>query len=147
MKVARRLIFVLVVAMSQYALAQEAFSPYYVVIGGFKSEQNAQQFCDYAHEQNLPALYAFNAERGIFYVYVRASETKDVADDIRARLRTTTVFRDAWVFNGLLTGDNGMAITRKPTSPVETKAIPEPKAEPVPQPEVVLKEPVEDKNE
>lgn len=124
MKVVLRLIFLSVILYSQSALAQQDFSPYYVVIGGFKSEQNAQQFCLYAHEQNLPALYAFNQERAIFYVYVRATGTKDVADEIRARLNANTVFRDAWVFNGVLSGAN--AIAQKPSPPVERKLAPEP---------------------
>ena len=127
MKGVRRLIFLFVILFSQSALAQEAFSPYYVVIGGFKSEQNAQQFCLYAQEQNLPALYAFNEERRIFYVYVRATQTKDVADDIRARVRANSVFRDAWVFNGVLSGDNSIA---KNTTPrVEKRPAAEPKSE------------------
>ena len=147
MKVARRLVFLIIILISQSALAQEAFSPYYVVIGGFKSEQNAQEFCNYAHEQNLPALYAFNAERGIFYVYVRASQTKEVADDIRGRLRATTVFRDAWVFNGLLSGGNGVAVAKKPALSDPTETLPEPEAEPASQTEVVLEEPVEKERE
>jgi outer membrane protein OmpA-like peptidoglycan-associated protein len=113
------------------ACAQEAFSPYYVVIGGFQNEENAKRYCMYAQEQNLPAVYAFNEERKIFYVYVRATQTKDVADDILARLRTATVFRDAWVFNGQLAGSSVTA--RKP--PVIEKISPaqgtEEKVEPV----------------
>ena len=139
MKVVRRLIFLVVVLFSQSTLAQEAFSPYYVVIGGFKSEQNAQEFCLYAHEQNLPALYAFNEERRIFYVYVRATQTKDVADDIRARVRASTVFRDAWVFNGVLSGDN--AVARKSVPPAVKKRAPEPERK------VIIEEPKEQEPE
>ena len=135
MKVVRRLIFLFVILYSQSALAQQDFSPYYVVIGGFKSEQNAQQFCLYAHEQNLPALYAFNEERAIFYVYVRATQTKDVADEIRARLKTNTVFRDAWVFNGVLSGADAM--TQRSSPPVEKKPASEPEPQEQPQVEAI----------
>lgn len=123
MKIALRLSILLTVLLYQSALAQDVFSPYYVVIGGFKSEANAQQFCTYAHEQNLPAVYAFNKERGIFYVYVRATQTKDIADDILTRIKQTTVFRDAWVFNGVLSGSmqtvqqSDVAQAREPVSP------------------------------
>lgn len=106
MKLLSPIVFFLVVWMSHPAIAQDVFSPYYVVIGGFGSEENAQKYCNYAHEQNLPAVYAFNAERKIYYVYVRATQTKDVADDIRNRLRAGTVFREAWVFNGPLSGSD-----------------------------------------
>src|SRR5690349_5857041 len=111
-------IFSVTILFSKSALAQEVFSPYYVVIGGFKSEQNAQKYCMYAQEQNLPAVYAFNEERQIFYVYVRSTQTKDVADDILSRLRTGSVFKDAWVFNGVLSGSN---LAKKQQAPPTVK--------------------------
>ena len=107
--------------MSQSTLAQDAFSPYYVVIGGFTSEANAQKFCTYAHEQNLPAVYALNEERGIFYVYVRATQTRDVAYEILKNLRAASVFRDAWVFNGVLSGSNLLAKRQPPAVEKETE--------------------------
>lgn len=115
------------------ALAQEAFTPYYVVIGGFANEDNAKHLCLYAEEQNLPAVYAFNEERKLFYVYVRATQTKEVADDILGRLRSTTVFKDAWVFNGQLSGST-LARNSKPEPPVVERTPPpveEEKTEPV----------------
>lgn len=102
-----------VLFVARSAAAQEVFTPYYVVIGGFQNEDNAKHLCLYAEEQNLPAVYAFNEERKMFYVYVRATQTKEVADDILGRLRTTTVFKDAWVFNGQLSGSN-LARNKKP---------------------------------
>lgn len=141
MKVAFRLIVLVAVLMFQSAFAQDVFSPYYVVIGGFKSEVNAQNFCTYAHEQNLPAVYAFNEERGIYYVYVRATQTKDIADDILARIKQNTVFRDAWVFNGVLSGSKLTA--KNPAAPVQVKpeAASEPESLPEPEPPVVIEEP------
>lgn len=104
------------------AFAQDVFTPYYVVIGGFHNEDNAKRLCVYAAEQNLPAVYAFNADRKMFYVYVRATQTKEVADDILGRLRTTTVFRDAWVFNGQLSGSS---LVRRQPPAIEKTAPPE----------------------
>ena len=133
MKFRYLLIFFVVILFSKSAPAQEVFSPYYVVIGGFKSEQNAQKYCMYAQEQNLPAVYAFNEERQIFYVYVRSTQTKEVADDILSRLRTGSVFRDAWVFNGVLSGSN-LAKKQQPPSTVKI-------TEPEPQRPVFVEEP------
>jgi len=126
--------FFVVILFSKSALAQEVFTPYYVVIGGFKSEQNAQKYCMYAQEQNLPAVYAFNEERQIFYVYVRSTQTKEVADDILSRLRTGSVFRDAWVFNGVLSGSN---LAKKQQAPLTTVK----ETEPEPQRPVFIEEP------
>lgn len=122
----RFVVILLFLVFSEEVLAQDAPSPFYVVIGGFSSEINAQRFCTYAHEQNLPAIYAFNEERKIYYVYVRATQAKDVADGIRDNLRSGTVFRDAWVFNGVLSGSGLLAKNEAPAvkdSPVE-EALP-----------------------
>lgn len=109
-------------AMASPVFSQTVSSPFFVVIGGFKQEENAQRFSAYAQKQNLPAIYAFNEERGVYYVYVRATQTRDVAYEILKRLRTDTVFRDAWVFNGDLSGANLMAKNQVP----KEVPIPEP---------------------
>jgi outer membrane protein OmpA-like peptidoglycan-associated protein len=127
MKAALHLCFFLLIGVSSSVLAQDVFSPYYVVIGAFNNEVNAQKYCAYAHEQNLPAVYAYNDERKMFYVYVRATQTQDIADDIRNRLRAASVFKDAWVFNGVLSGSDLLA--KRPPPAVEEKAGPEPVTE------------------
>jgi outer membrane protein OmpA-like peptidoglycan-associated protein len=132
MKFRYAFIFFVAVLFSKSALAQQVFSPYYVVIGGFKSEANAQKYCMYAQEQNLPAVYAFNEERQIFYVYVRSTQTKEVADDIQSRLRSASVFKDAWVFNGVLSGSN---LAKKQQAPPTVKTV-----EPEPQRPVITQE-------
>lgn len=113
----KRKLFVALLVLSGMtfpAFSQTAPAPFFVVIGGFKQEENAQRFTDYAQEQNLPAVYAFNEERRVYYVYVRATQTRDVAYEILKSLRTDTVFKDAWVFNGVLTGANLMAKNQVP---------------------------------
>lgn len=92
------------VAVACPAIAQSTFSPWFVVIGAFKNEENAKRQCLLAHEQNLPAVYAYNTDRAMYYVYVRATQSRDVAYDIVGRLQTGTVFKDAWLFNGELVG-------------------------------------------
>jgi outer membrane protein OmpA-like peptidoglycan-associated protein len=127
--------------LSISASAQDVFSTFYVVIGGFKSEENAQKFSTYAHEQNLPAVYAFNDERQLFYVYVRATQTREVADEILNNLRSSTVFRDAWVFNGVLSGSNLMARKQRPVIEVKPDPAPQEKTQD-PVPEEKIAEPV-----
>lgn len=117
MNVIRQFVFAsMIVLMSPPAFAQEVFSPYYVVIGGFRSEENAQKFCTYAHGENLPAVYAFNEERKMFYVYVRATQTRDIADGILDNLKANSVFKDSWIFNGVLSGSNLLAKNPKQVS-------------------------------
>ena len=62
MKLIPRFLTLVAIVICQFAFAQDVFSPYYVVIGGFKSEENAQKFCTYAQGENLPAVYALNEE-------------------------------------------------------------------------------------
>lgn len=123
MKVILRVTVVLFLFITRSVMAQDT-APFYVVIGSFKDEDNAKRFCSYAQEQNLPAVYGFNADRKIFYVYVRSTETKDVADDIRGRLRSGTVFRDAWIFNGPLSGTHvGPPVEEAPEEVQEREAL------------------------
>jgi len=140
MRFSAKFFLAVILFISQSAFAQDVFSPYYVVIGGFKNEENAQRFSTYAHEQNLPAVYAFNEERQMFYVYVRATQTKETAYEILDNLHTNSIFKDAWVFNGVLSGSNLLA---KNKPPVEKPLLPEPKPEEVIQ-EPVVKEPDEE---
>jgi outer membrane protein OmpA-like peptidoglycan-associated protein len=120
MKFIALFVFLILVLLSSSAFAQEIFSPYYVVIGSFENEHNAQQFITYADEQNLPAVYAFNEARKIFYVYVRATQVKEVAYDILKRIHSNSVFKDAWVFNGVLSGSN---LEAKNTQPPEKPPV------------------------
>lgn len=131
MRVKFTFIFSILFIISLSVFGQDIFSPFYVVIGGFRQEENAKRFCNYAEEQNLPAVYAFNEERQIYYVYVRATQTREVAFDILKSLKESTVFRDAWVFNGQLAGG---VIAKRP--PVEKRPEPEPQREVIPDPVV-----------
>jgi len=127
MKFSLSFIFIACAMLSRPVFAQEVFSPYYVVIGGFKSEANARNFCIYAQEQNLPAVYAFNEARKTFYVYIRATQSREVALDILKSLRESTVFKDAWVFNGVLSGSDLIPQNRAPA----VQKTPDPQTEKV----------------
>lgn len=94
----RIIVFVFFVALcSVPSLAQQ--NTYYVVIGVFKVEENAQRFMEYAHTVNVPATYALNALHNHYYVYVRSTANKGSAYDILKRMQEEG-FLDAWVFKG-----------------------------------------------
>lgn len=72
---------------------------YYVVIGGFAIEENAQKFVERAHGLNIPAIYSLNSERNLYYVFVRFTPDKGDAYKTLKRMQEEG-FNDAWVFRG-----------------------------------------------
>jgi outer membrane protein OmpA-like peptidoglycan-associated protein len=76
---------------------------YYVVIGGFTIEANAQKLIDKAHSLSVPAYYSFNDARKLFYVFVRATESKGDAYETLGSIQAEG-FSDAWVYKGMLSG-------------------------------------------
>lgn len=77
--------------------------PYYVVIGAYAVESNAQRATLRAHDLNYPAIYGYNAEKKFYYVYVRVSAEKEKAMTTLKAIRSEG-FRDAWIFQGPLGG-------------------------------------------
>ena len=51
------------VAISRLQAQDQSYPYYYVVVGGFASQSNAEHFTTYVHGLNYPARYAFNANR------------------------------------------------------------------------------------
>jgi hypothetical protein len=90
-------------------LAQNTISeqPYYVIVGGFVSRDNAEHFTARLLAQNYPARYALNVNRKRYYVYVRLTADRQYAKQLAHRLRVETQFQDAWIYNGALDG-NGL---------------------------------------
>jgi outer membrane protein OmpA-like peptidoglycan-associated protein len=86
--------------------AQENPPSYYVVIGGFRIEKNAQRFTEYAKSVKLNASYSFNSSRKIFYVYVLVTQAKSESLALASTLRKKEKFKDVWVFEGSLLNDN-----------------------------------------
>lgn len=86
--------------------------PYYVVIGAYSNEGNAQRATLQAYELNYPAIYGFNSERKFFYVYIRVSAEKEKALTTLRDVRREG-FRDAWIFQGSLQNSlsNPVAVT------------------------------------
>lgn len=96
------------VAVNRLQAQGQSYPYYYVVVGGFASQSNAEHFTTYVHELNYPARYAFNANRKLYYVYVRVTKDKQQARETTYRLRLETEFKKAWIYNGPLEG-NGVA--------------------------------------
>jgi outer membrane protein OmpA-like peptidoglycan-associated protein len=105
--------------------------PYYVVIGAYSIESNAQRTTLQAHALNYPAIYGFNAEKKFFYVYVRVSSEKEKALTTLADIRKEG-FRDAWIFQGSLqySSPNPVATTTASEVKVnESTPLQEPKSD------------------
>jgi len=90
-------------------LAQDTLSqqPYYVIVGGFASHDNAERFTARLLAQRYPARYALNVNRKLYYVYVRLTADQQSAQQLAHRLRVDTEFQDAWIYTGALEG-NGL---------------------------------------
>jgi outer membrane protein OmpA-like peptidoglycan-associated protein len=117
---------VLLLLVSSICYAQQ--DSYYVVIGGFANEVNAQKFVEKALELNFPATYALNPERNLYYVYVRSTGNKGNAYAILKRMQEED-FRDAWVFKGYLDGPHLASTVKR--EPVNEPVVTPEKTEPV----------------
>jgi outer membrane protein OmpA-like peptidoglycan-associated protein len=80
-----------------------------VVIGAFAIQRNAIEFTDHAKKENLPAEYALNPKRKLFYVYVLHTEDRITAINLAVKLQHESRYNDTWVYTGLL-GDNPQVV-------------------------------------
>lgn len=101
----KTLLFTFFILSSLLLRAQEVPQYYYVVIGGFAIESNAQKFTGYVRSNRYDASYDFNSERKLSYVYTLKTFEKDAAYDMVRELQTNSEFKDAWVFYGTLDRD------------------------------------------
>lgn len=69
----------------------------YVVAGVFKSEENAKQFSDGLVKLKFKADYGHLSQKNLWYVYLLKTKNIDKAREERNKLRTTKMFRDAWL--------------------------------------------------
>jgi outer membrane protein OmpA-like peptidoglycan-associated protein len=113
---------------------------YYVVIGGFAVQENAQKFAEYAMTLNVPATYSLNPERNLYYVYVRSTGNKGKAYTTLARMQEEG-FNDAWVFKGWLGGPAGFSA--HPENPITAPEIPVIETPKEPVEPIVTEKPVE----
>lgn len=89
-------------AWGQTDTARNFNEPYYVVIGAFSIQKNAARFTRQAPRYELPARYAMNHNRGLYYVYVLTTDDRAAAinEALRLQARPDSLFRDAWVYHG-----------------------------------------------
>jgi outer membrane protein OmpA-like peptidoglycan-associated protein len=118
------------------AAAQDPPRSYWVVIGAFRQEANADRLVKAASKQGLSAQKAINPAKDLFYVYIFQSNTSKPAFAQVIKIKAETNYKDAWVFRGTL--DVPGAITEQPTVPpvVEPEPTPaQPEVQPEPEPE------------
>lgn len=106
--------------------AQESPKYYYVVIGGFAVESNAQKFTGYVRSHRYDASYDYNSERKLSYVYTLKTQNKDEAFDMTRELQLSSEFKDAWVFYGTLDRDVAAAPVQQPVVKEVPKETPPP---------------------
>ena len=123
------------------AAAQDPPRSYYVVIGAFRQESNADRLVKAASKQGLSAQKAINSAKDLFYVYVFESSTSKPAFAQVIKVRAETEYKDAWVFRGPL--DRPGEKPEQPTAPPVVEPEPEPvQPEPEPEPKPVEPTPV-----
>src|SRR5258707_1261258 len=137
-----RIVFVLCFALiAPCILAQDSQSNY-VTIGVFRVLDNAIRYTNAANKSGFTAQYALNPQRKLYYVYLMNNGDLKTTWNFLMKIRTETVYKDAWIFMGSLETEE---VVVKTEPKVEPKV--EPKIEPVKEPErppVVETQPAKD---
>jgi outer membrane protein OmpA-like peptidoglycan-associated protein len=112
----------LVVIFSSFVTAQAAkpsSDPNYVVIGAFSIHTNAVKFTNRAkNEDHLSAKYDINKGNKLYYVYVMTTDDHDAAIAEAKRLRSSSRYEDAWVYQGPLGENSIVTTTSRDVNPV-----------------------------
>jgi outer membrane protein OmpA-like peptidoglycan-associated protein len=96
------------------ALSQE----YYVVIGAFAKESNAEKFTGYANSKFLDAIYRKKTGSDLHYVVVLKTTSKEEAVARVRLLREETEFKDAWFYFGHLEHLEPVVVASPPTETI-----------------------------
>jgi outer membrane protein OmpA-like peptidoglycan-associated protein len=72
-------------------------SGHYVIIGAFAIKSNASRLKDSALKDGLPAAYAFNDVRNLYYVYLNIDNELSYSIAKRDSLRRSSKYGDAWI--------------------------------------------------
>jgi outer membrane protein OmpA-like peptidoglycan-associated protein len=94
----RSFLLFLLVSLAVCTHAQQ----FYVIVGAFAQESNAQKFTGYVRSLRYAAEYELNTEKNFFYVYVLKSESRGDAVLQLRQLQQESEFKDTWLFNGHL---------------------------------------------
>jgi type IX secretion system PorP/SprF family membrane protein len=76
---------------------QELDSRYYVVIGAFNIQKNAEKLKKRAIAKGLYAEMKFSSETNYYYVYLLSSTSLETAIEGRDKIRNLKAYRDAWI--------------------------------------------------
>jgi outer membrane protein OmpA-like peptidoglycan-associated protein len=86
-----------------FCLVSAAYAQhYYVIVGAFAIESNAQKFTGYVRSHHYNGAYEMYVAKNLFYVYVMKSTDHDQAIQLAKNLQTDSEFKGAWVFKGIL---------------------------------------------
>jgi outer membrane protein OmpA-like peptidoglycan-associated protein len=77
-----------------------AGNQYYVVIGAFAVHDNATNFVRHASSLKLPASYALNTDKNLYYVYVLRTDDREKAVKEAQQIRWDASLADTWVYHG-----------------------------------------------
>jgi len=94
----RSLLLCILVSITASTRAQQ----FYVIVGAFAQESNAQKFTGYVRSLRYAAEYELHKEKKLFYVYVLRSESRVDAVSQVKQLQQESEFKDAWLFTGHL---------------------------------------------
>lgn len=75
---------------------------YYVVIGVFRTHEQAIRLTEQATALNLLADYALNSRRSLYFVFALETQDKARAYTFLKKVRKSTPYHDAWVYSGVL---------------------------------------------
>ncbi len=126
----RFLIACLFTLAAAYADAQTTGN-YYVVIGAFRIHDNAIRLTEQAAKLNLMADYALNSRETFHFVYVLQTNDRARAYSFLIKIKATTPFKDAWVYQGVL-GQLTVATPKTDNEPPAPELQPQP-VEPQPE--------------
>jgi len=104
---------------------------FYVIVGAFAQESNAQKFTGYVRSLRYPANYELNTAKNYFYVYILKTTTREAALAQVKSLQEESEFKDAWLFSGHLGKAEEPVVVAVEPSPTEEKqpeiiVVPEP---------------------
>ncbi|CAN5299654.1 hypothetical protein BH09BAC3_BH09BAC3_18790 [soil metagenome] len=142
MKTTKLIFLMFVLLAGQRIVAQDiplVHGSYVVVIGAFSNKSNAAHFTTHAKELGFTPQVELNNFRNLFYVVVLETEDRQKALDEANKLRTTTAFKDAWVFKGAIS-DLATVTKNEDIHPVSEEAheVIEEKSTVIEQPVVVV---------
>ncbi|MBT1708606.1 OmpA family protein [Fulvivirgaceae bacterium PWU5] len=122
----RNLLILIASVTCGIAQAQNQSETYYVVVGGFAVQKNAERFTEHVLASNHPARYAFNSARKLYYVYVQVTADPQRARQIAYRLRLESEFTGTWIYQGSLEGNAAIEANALAEYDTETGAAPLP---------------------